>query len=515
MTADSLAAHSVRHKIIILLQKRKFYDRIIYHILIISFTKGICNKFQEVKMKLGKVLSLILAAVMILAAVPMTVGAETDGYYTYTVTDGKSEITEVDTAITGDVTVPSELGGYPVTSIGDYAFSYCSAITTITIPESIAKIGEDAFYGLKSLSAITVDSGNTVYHSEGNCLIETAANTLLLGCMNSVIPDSVTSIGRSAFAECTSLTSITIPAGVTSIDVNSFYNCGALSAITVDSGNTVYHSEGNCLIETASNTLLLGCMNSVIPDGIKSIGYGAFLGCVGLTDITIPASVVFIYDSAFQGCSALTRITIPASVGAIGENAFFGCTGLSAITVDSDNEVFSGDGNCLIKTGTGTLILGCKNSVIPDGVTVIGKNAFIGCVGLTDVTIPESVTTIENCAFEGCTDLTGVTIPAGVTDFGYRVFEGCKNVTVTCYKDSAAHSYAEKNKISFNAIAPGDANLDGKVNLKDATLILQHIDGWTVTADTYSADVNDDGKVNIQDVTLILQYIAKWDVELK
>ena len=208
-----------------------------------------------------------------------------------------------------------------------------------------------------------------MYHSEGKCLIETESKTLIAGCNNSVIPndgsvtsieggafsdssgltnitipDSVTSIGRCAFFGCSGLTSITIPNSVTSIGYRAFSDCSGLTSIIVEPGNSMYHSEGNCLIETASKTLIAGCKNSVIPnDGsVTSIGDYTFSGCSGLTSITIPDSVTSIGRSAFSGCSGLTSITIPNRVRSIGDWAFSGCRSLTSITI-SDSVTSIGD----------------------------------------------------------------------------------------------------------------------------------------------------------------------------
>ena len=287
-------------------------------------------------------------------------------------------------------------------------YSYYSSIKSVTIGNGVTSIGNNAFYGCTRLTSITVVPGNPVYHSAGNCLIETGSKTLIQGCNTSVIPTdgSVTSIGSYAFRDCTGLTSITIPDSVTFIDALAFDNCTGLTRITVAPGNPVYHSAGNCLIETGSKKLITGCKASVIPaDGnVTSIGDHAFYGCVGLTSITIPDSVTFIDAWAFDNC-----------------------TGLTSITVTSGNPAYHSAGDCLIETGSKKLITGCKASVIPaDGsVTSIGDHAFYGCTGLTSITIPDSVTSIDDAAFQSCAGLISITIPDSVTSIGNDAFSGC------------------------------------------------------------------------------------------
>ena len=188
-------------------------------------------------------------------------------------------ITGIGTCTDINIQIPATINGYKVTSIGHEAFYYCNGLTSIVISDSVTSIGDWAFYYCSDLTSI-------------------------------VIPDSVTSIGDHAFYNCRGLTSIVIPDGVTSIGESAFSWCSGLTSIVVDEGNGKYHSAGNCLIETASKTLIAGCKNSVIPtDGsVTSIDSYAFYGCSGLTSIVIPDSVTSIGESAFYNCSSLTIV---------------------------------------------------------------------------------------------------------------------------------------------------------------------------------------------------------------
>ena len=274
---------------------------------------------------------------------------------------------------TGNVVIPESVdyngNTYPVTSIGSYAFSYCRNLTSVTISNSVTSISDGAFYYCSSLTSVT-------------------------------IPSSVTTIGSSAFFYCSSLTYITIPNSVTSIGNDAFFLCSGFISITVDAGNTKYDSRDDCnaIIETSSNTLVIGCKNTIIPNGVTSIGFRAFYDCRGLTSVTIPNSVTSIGNYAFSGCSGLASVTIPNSVTSIGERAFSGCSGLTSIT-------------------------------IPNDVTSIDKYVFSGCSGLTSITIPNSVTSIGASAFSGCSGLTSVTIPNNVTSIGESAFIDCNSLT--------------------------------------------------------------------------------------
>ena len=335
-----------------------------------------------------------------------------------------------------------------VTTIGVSAFSGCSSLTSIEIPNTVTTIGIGAFSGCSGLTSINVAGENTVYDSRNSCnaIIETTINKLITGCKNTIIPNSVTSIGGAAFDNCSGLTSVTIPNSVTSIGDHAFYGCSSLTSIEIP--NTV---------TTIGVYAFYGCssLTSIeIPNTVTTIGIGAFYGCSGLTNVTIPNSVTAIGESAFRyctglisidipnsitsigghafyGCSSLTSIKIPNTVTTIGIGAFYGCSGLTSINVAGENTVYDSRNSCnaIIETSTNKLITGCKNTIIPNSVISIGNYAFYGCSGLSSIDIPNSVTSIGDHAFYGCSGMTSIIIPNSVTSIGIGAFSGCSGLT--------------------------------------------------------------------------------------
>ena len=238
---------------------------------------------------------------------------------------------------------------------------------------------------------------------------------------------TVTSISALSFRLCEELTSITIPSTVTSIAPGAFTGCVGLTSIIVHEDNPAYDSRGNCnaLIETASNTLMRGCDNTIIPNTVENIYFGAFQGCKGFTHIDIPNSVTTIGRQAFFECN-LTSIFIPKSVTSIGEYAFnYG--NFTSIVVEEGNPVYDSRENCnaLIETASNTLLGVCQSTTIPNTIEIISANVFSGIDGLTHIDIPNSVTTIGSRAFYGCDGLTHVAIPNSVTSIGIGAFENC------------------------------------------------------------------------------------------
>lgn len=314
---------------------------------------------------------------------------------------------------------------------GRYEFAwsaYRDLIRTVEIGEGVTGIGHHTFEGCKALASVS-------------------------------IPESMTCIGDLAFSGCSSLTSITIPNGVTSIGERTFAGCSSLSSMVVGDCNMQYN-EGkgaNCIIETATNTLMYGCAKTSIPAGVTSIGDRAFMGCASLTSIAIPDGVTSIGDGAFSGCSGLTSITLPGSVTSIGELAFADCERLASIALPTGitsigDWAFSG---C---TGLASLAL-------PDEVTNIGGGLFSFCTGLTSATLPDGADSIGNFAFYDCPNLTSISTPNSMSSIGDWAFNGCSGLSAVSVQivdwannnviEGITDSYTTLSRFSFNYFYEG------------------------------------------------------------
>lgn len=419
---------------------------------------------------------LVALFLLLVLFLPQQASAYTSGYYTYTVSNGEATITGVDTAISGDVTIPSTLGGYPVTCIGDDAFEHCDSLTSVIVPDSVTSIGHGAFFECYSLTSVTIGDG-------------------------------VKSIGNAAFAFCDSLTSITIPDSVTSIG-GGFFECASLTGIWVKENNTMYSSDKYGVLYNKDKTTLIEA-----PGGIQ----GSY---------TIPYSVTNISGSAFQGRHSLSSVTIPDSVTTIGTCAFFDCTSLTdvyyegtnaqwgAISIGEENGdlinatlhispltfTLNSDGQSYSVTDCSTSASGelvipsthngrpvtsieesafydCDNLVsitIPCGVTSIGKMAFENCNNLISVTIPNSVISIETGAFAYCYNLESITIPASTTHIGSSVFHCCYELSGIWVDTENAYYSSDSQGVLFDKRkenlleAPGD--LRGKYTVPDGVV---------------------------------------------
>lgn len=271
---------------------------------------------------------------------------------------------------------------------------------------------------------------------------------------------TVTGISRdvffsNAFIINRTITGISIPSTVTHIDIgnaeeysnNYFLTVNdALTHITIASGNPRYDSRDNCnaIIETASNTLLIGCKNTTfVPNTVTAIRAGAFYHCSGLTSITLPNSLTSIGDCTFEECSGLSEITLPNSLTTIGDFAFQGCSGLSEITMS----------NSLTSIGEQAFYLcsNLTNITLPNTLTTIGDAAFCECSNLTSVTLPNSLTTIGDGAFYNCSKLESVNIPSSVTEIGANAFY---NTKIT--EDQHGIVYVGNWVVGYKNDLPGD-----------------------------------------------------------
>ena len=215
---------------------------------------------------------------------------------------------------------------FSVTKIGDFAFSMLNELIHVSIPSSISSIGFEAFAGCSKLESIDIKEG-----------LQEICQESFRGCVSLksvLLPLGLESIGFGAFSGCQELTSIIIPASVSDIHVTSFYSCNSLGSIIVEEGNSVYDSRCNCnaIVKTADNMLLIGCMNTDIPESITSIGEKAFMSCQGLSVIGVPESVREIGNYAFENCTNLRELTLSEGLQAIRWGAFWNC-GLTTVIV--------------------------------------------------------------------------------------------------------------------------------------------------------------------------------------
>ena len=320
-----------------------------------------------------------------------------------------------------------------VTSIGDSAFSGCTGLTSIIIPDSVTSIGRLAFSGCSSLESITlpfVGSSRDATGDDGKFIYVFGMASASL---STVIITNATQLVDEAFANCKNLTSVTISNSVTSIGDSAFSGCSSLESITLPFVGSSRDATGEnglfgYIFGTSSYSGGTSTKQYYDSSSYRTYYIPTHLKVVAITD-TMQVSY-----GAFYNCYNLTSIVIPDSMTCIGARAFGECSGLNEIKVNINNQIYTSKDengneiNGIIEKGTKTLIVGCKNTIIPDIVTNIGNYAFYGCTSLTSIEIPDNVTSIGNYAFYNCTGLTSITIPNSVVSIGSSAFGSCSSL---------------------------------------------------------------------------------------
>ena len=461
---------------------------------------------------------------ILFAAVAAAFGALADtekvGDYTWTYWNYGSgaEVAGVEPA-TGTVTIPSTLGGSPVTKVRNSAFYGCSSLTGVSIPSSVTSIESYTFYGCSGLRNVALPVS-----------VKTLGDGVFQNCtgLESVsIPVSITAIPYNAFYGCTSLRTLDLPVTVKSIGSYAFYSCVSLSSVSIPFS-----------VKSIGDSSFYGCssLSSLeLASGLESIGYNAFYGCNGLREVVIPASVTSVdsyafgacgnirrvtvpecvlsnmssvfgdscrtitslaidegvesIDSGFYNCDGLTSLSIPASVTRIGKSVFqYSCPALTEITVAAGNVNYKFSGGLLL-TKDGKEIVAVPRGrtwvSIPDTVTEIGRETFNNCpnlnftwrngvksidgwvLGCDEDDLPKNFTLsgyrgIANGAFSYCEALTGITIGEGVKSIGAYSFEECSNLTSISIPASVTHiddsAFDGCYRISSISLASGNRN---------------------------------------------------------
>ena len=387
-----------------------------------------------------------------------------------------------------------------ITSIGDYAFAVCTEIAEITIPKSVTSIGSQIFFKASSLKTVYYNSS---YASPTNLFMDNGSiEKIVFGCETinaNICPksiktveltDAVKAVGDNAFNGCTSMTSITIPDSVTSISKSAFADTFLKNVkLAEDNANFAFENDILYVKDYSKIIYILGDAEEItLPDAMTHIPDSLFRGYKNLKKITIPDGVMSIGKYAFYDCSGLTSITIPDSVTSIGEDAFLGCVSLESITLPFVGNTLTGISNTHFGYIFGTSSPSYNDQFVPVSLkkvvitkaTSIGNDAFRGCIGLTSIEIPDSVTSIGNRAFADCTGLTSIMIPNSVTNIGYGAFSGCSSLEsiVLPFVGDSANKATDTYQYPFGYIF-GESSYTGGVATK------QYYYGSSTSSRTY------------------------------
>ena len=383
--------------------------------------------------------SLLLAAIMIFGMLPVfNAAAKTSGNLTYEVQNGKVTITGCKESASGKLTIPSKIGGYPVTKIGQEAFSGCSELTSVKIPDGVTSIGENAFSGCANLKSVTVPDS-----------VKSIGKFAFFCCLNLTdikIPNKVKIINEGVFYYCDSLKTINIPKGVTKIDDYAFEGCISLDNVTIPNG-----------VKTIGDAAFSECSikSITIPDSVTSIGEWAFSYCENLTSVKIGKGVKKIERRTFQFCTSLKSVTIPEGVESIGEQAFEFCGCLKSIRIPKsvtkiEKEAFGYDRDENKEKVAGFTIYGYKDSAAQKYAKNNGfKFVAFGKIG--SVTLSNDTFTYDGKAKQPTVtvkDSKGNTLKNG-TDYTVKYSSGRKNVGKYTVTVTFKGKYSGTKKLTF------------------------------------------------------------------
>lgn len=373
-----------------------------------------------------------------------------------------------------DIRIPDR-----VEQICERAFSGCSRLLKVHLPASVTSLGDAAFSDCARLKEMTVDVGNSVYFSRGNCIVQAATKTLVAGCRGSEIPAdwNVTEIGPWAFYRCVGLKSLYIPKTISFIHDGAFAGCSGLESIRVEDGNSYYFSQGNCLIAKFAKKLVAGCKNSVIPnDGsVTTIGYRAFMGCVELAEIELPYNrLSSIGAEAFAECQDLV-VTIPATVETIGTGLFRDgrqCVVRTRVWGNTDNYAYTycqsngipvrGIDGYLVVNGRKTetawdvcdgVLYFVGTDDIPSYTTFAEAPWATWGDRITKVVIDERISHVGAYALYGFRNLEAVVAKSGDTTFDAQAIPGSSSkFSVYSWRGSALERVCKASGVRFTSL---------------------------------------------------------------
>lgn len=306
----------------------------------------------------------------------------------YYLGNGEAMIMEQDQTLAGNIVIPEKVSyngaDYTVTSMTDYAFQ-STAITGITLPESLTSWGEYCFWWSKLESIVVPKS------------VTSLPASCFHGCENLksvTLHDGITSIGSDCFNGCTSLESITLPSGITNLEAATFNNCSALKSIELPGGITSLGSD--CFYGCT------GLTSVTLPESVTTLGKDCFNGCTGISTINLPNSITSMGNYCFRDCNKLESVTLPNSMTTVPFGCFYGCTGLTSVT-------------------------------LPNSIIKLAGGCFYGCSSLETITLHEGINSIDSYGFASCSSLKAITLPRSITDIGSDCFSNCSSLaTVTC-----------------------------------------------------------------------------------